>query len=706
MTRLTSRILFAAAMLSIGCDNIASATTSAEKAKSKNEPQASTQKIVDTSYSGLLLPFMQDGKYGFIDIKGNFVIPPIFTSVSYFSEGMAAVYVGGHSFLQGVDNSAIGGRNEQYLSIENGKWGYIDRKGTMVIPPQFGSASEFSEGLAVVTLAKDPDSRSLDERQPTGYIGTDGLFKIPPKYEYSSPFKNGLAHVKLAKIEEVKLLDDGRYVDSSGKPVDLIAVMGILAEESNLIKGHWIDTTGKTIDDTTALNILKINRKVFSQMNTITIYGRPYEVEQYGLKDTNDRVVVNATYDDIWDFYNDRDGKAYTFTRACLASTWEIFGAVLAMVKTQRCGVIDRDGKVVAPLDFDNIQPWPMSEEELVVFTVGCKPIGAGVCQPDTGRKGIFSIKEQRIIVNPLFESIGVLRDGLIPVSVDGKWGYIDARGKYVILPQFRSAGPFFNGLASVGMAGYIDKAGKYVYRGSLGALHLEPKNTPASPPKASAVQSARDKKVETTMISGTGFVVNRQGHVLTNHHVVRGCTTIRAAIDGLKKPATVIASDAKNDLAVIKLPTPSLNVARFREGRNIKAGDGVVAVGFPLHGLLASEANVATGTVSALAGIGNDTRFLQISAPVQPGNSGGPLLDQSGNIVGIIVGKLDAIKIAKVTGDLPQNINFAINGAVAKSFLDANSVEYELASSGKKLESAEVGEQAKKFTLLLECLK
>lgn len=129
-----------------------------------------------------------------------------------------------------------------------------------------------------------------------------------------------------------------------------------------------------------------------------------------------------------------------------------------------------------------------------------------------------------------------------------------------------------------------------------------------------------------------------------------------------------------------------------------------MVAVGYPLHGLLSSEANVTTGNVSALAGIGNDTRFLQITAPVQPGNSGGPLVDQSGNVVGIIVGKLNAIEIAKVTGDVPQNVNFAINMAVAKAFLDANSVEYKSAPSVKKLDPADMVETAKKFTLLLEC--
>jgi TPR repeat protein len=205
---------------------------------------------------------------------------------------------------------------------------------------------------------------------------------------------------------------------------------------------------------------------------------------------------------------------------------------------------------------------------------------------------------------------------------------------------------------------------------------------------------------------SSTGFVVSRQGHVLTNHHVIEGCRTLRATTEGRTKTLTIVGSDEKNDLAVLKLPTPGFSVARFREGRNVRSGDGVVVVGFPLHGLLASEANVTTGTVSALAGMGNDTRFLQITAPVQPGNSGGPLLDQSGNIVGMVVSKLDTMKIAKATGDIPQNINFAINGTVARTFLDSQSVEYEISASSKIVGTAEIGATAKKFTLLLECYR
>ena len=128
--------------------------------------------------------------------------------------------------------------------------------------------------------------------------------------------------------------------------------------------------------------------------------------------------------------------------------------------------------------------------------------------------------------------------------------------------------------------------------------------------------------------------------------------------------------------------------------------------VGFPLHGLLASEANVTTGTISALAGLGNDTRFLQITAPVQPGNSGGPLLDQSGNIVGVVVSKLDTMRIAKATGDIPQNINFAINGTVARAFLDASGVEYETSASSTSMGAADIGAAAKKFTLIVECYR
>jgi S1-C subfamily serine protease len=153
---------------------------------------------------------------------------------------------------------------------------------------------------------------------------------------------------------------------------------------------------------------------------------------------------------------------------------------------------------------------------------------------------------------------------------------------------------------------------------------------------------------------------------------------------------------------------------AAIRDDGGVRAGDSVVAVGFPLPGLLASEANVTTGTVSALAGVGNDTRLLQMTVPVQPGNSGGPLLDLQGRVVGIVVGKLDALQVASVTGDIPQNVNFAIKAGGARSFLAASGVagkavpviEEAHGEQPPELSPAAVGAQAKAFTVLLECWK
>jgi Trypsin-like peptidase domain len=135
-----------------------------------------------------------------------------------------------------------------------------------------------------------------------------------------------------------------------------------------------------------------------------------------------------------------------------------------------------------------------------------------------------------------------------------------------------------------------------------------------------------------------------------------------------------------------------------------VRAGDPVVALGYPLSGLLATTVNLTVGNVSALAGLGDDSRYLQISAPVQPGNSGGPLLDASGHLVGIVTAKLDAALVARFTGDIPQNVNFALKAEVARTFLDSKGIAYQTAHSNQQLSPADVGEIARPFTVQIEC--
>lgn len=225
-------------------------------------------------------------------------------------------------------------------------------------------------------------------------------------------------------------------------------------------------------------------------------------------------------------------------------------------------------------------------------------------------------------------------------------------------------------------------------------------------PPPAREASQAQPAKPSPVRRSGTGFVVSASGHVLTNNHVTRDCSVVQLlSSDGQTADGRIIARDDRNDLALIHSSSNRWPTASFRASP-IRSGEGVIALGYPLRGLLATDVNVSIGIVSAMAGLLNDTSQLQISAPVQPGNSGGPLLDNLGAVSGVVVAKLDAIAVAKVTGDIPQNISFAIKGEVAQSFLRASGVNPKLAaaSSQKVPSTADVVEHGRTFTLLVEC--
>lgn len=156
------------------------------------------------------------------------------------------------------------------------------------------------------------------------------------------------------------------------------------------------------------------------------------------------------------------------------------------------------------------------------------------------------------------------------------------------------------------------------------------------------------------------------------------------------------------NDLAVLKIAGPIERVLALRP--SVRLGEGIAAFGFPHSNLLATTGNFTLGNVTALAGLKDDSRYLQVSAPVQSGNSGGPLLDGSGNVVGVVSAKLDAIKMAAARGDFPQNVNFAVKASLATSFLDANNIAYETGTMAEKIEPADLAEKAKKASVYITC--
>jgi len=204
---------------------------------------------------------------------------------------------------------------------------------------------------------------------------------------------------------------------------------------------------------------------------------------------------------------------------------------------------------------------------------------------------------------------------------------------------------------------------------------------------------------------TGTGFVISPTGHIVTNNHVISGCGEIRGNLTGeAQATLRVVSADEANDLALLQGPAASFKeFVRIRD-HSLRSGDSVVAIGFPYHGLLTSDFTVTTGIVSSLSGILNDSRFLQISAAVQPGNSGGPLLDTSGQIVGVVSGKLDAVKFVRVTGNIPENINFAIKTGALRDFLDNSVVPYQTTDAKVDLKTTDIAGNARAYTLLITC--
>ena len=204
------------------------------------------------------------------------------------------------------------------------------------------------------------------------------------------------------------------------------------------------------------------------------------------------------------------------------------------------------------------------------------------------------------------------------------------------------------------------------------------------------------------TLLTGTGFVVSRQGHVLTNYHVIEGTKSLRGQIEGREFGLTVLKTDQEHDLALLQIQGQAPPPLTFRQGRPIRPGDAVVAVGYPLQGILAHEANVTTGDMSASAGPGGNRNLIQITAPIQPGNSGGPVFDLYGLVVGVAVAQLGVKETFAITGDIPQNVNFAIKGSVAEDFLEKSGVVLTLREPGEEQRPSDIGETARRSSVFI----
>lgn len=215
--------------------------------------------------------------------------------------------------------------------------------------------------------------------------------------------------------------------------------------------------------------------------------------------------------------------------------------------------------------------------------------------------------------------------------------------------------------------------------------------NPPPAPAPRKSVTSA-----------GSAFAISTDGDYVTNSHVVEDCQAVFIRIENEMRPATIIARDVNNDLAVLRSDLKAAAAANIRIA--VRQGENIWAFGFPLSDVLAKSGNITPGVISATAGLLDDSRFLQITAPIQAGNSGGPLLDQRGNVVGVVTSKLNALKFALRTNDLPQNVNFALKAETLNTFLSARNIRFSTKSNDSDLRTEDIADLARKFSAYVEC--
>ena len=201
---------------------------------------------------------------------------------------------------------------------------------------------------------------------------------------------------------------------------------------------------------------------------------------------------------------------------------------------------------------------------------------------------------------------------------------------------------------------------------------------------------------------SGTGFYVSEDGHIITNHHVVDGCRDMKVHFQGKVFETVKIADDKRNDLALLKVSQKPKHVFALSKESPYPLQEIVVA-GYPFGDKVSSTLKFTQGIVSSIAGLGNNYSQIQIDAALQPGNSGGPIIDENGNVVGVAVAKLSLKKILKDYGVIPENTNFGIKSSAVKNLMEGNRVPFKRPNFND-IDRKELSKIATDGTVFLSC--
>lgn len=230
-----------------------------------------------------------------------------------------------------------------------------------------------------------------------------------------------------------------------------------------------------------------------------------------------------------------------------------------------------------------------------------------------------------------------------------------------------------------------------------------EPKKVVKKPETKTTKSSDIDSSL-ITIGSGSAFYINGQGYALSNNHVVNICKQSVARVDGREILFRVVATDKTNDVAILKTDKRTRNYIKINED-GAKLGENIVAVGYPLAGRLSDSVKITRGIVSSLSGINNNIGQIQIDAALQPGNSGGPVLNEKGEMIGIASAGLNKLLMAKEAKYIPENVNFAVAAPIVVNILKNKKIKYSSSGIfGGKYSNTELAELGNSATIQLLC--
>ncbi len=221
---------------------------------------------------------------------------------------------------------------------------------------------------------------------------------------------------------------------------------------------------------------------------------------------------------------------------------------------------------------------------------------------------------------------------------------------------------------------------------------------------------------------TGSGFFVSKLGHVITNAHVVKGCKRVTVGDNANKQvPAEVVNTDRSNDLALLKLSSLEMASAESKSliqklsivvvplaskgllrSEDVRLGEKILVAGYPFGDAFSNTIKVTTGVVSATRGAGDNSGQFQLDAAVQPGNSGGPIYDSGGNIVGVVISQLNK----KTFGSLVENVNFGIKASTVRQFLVSSGLSSKKAEQTEEKSTEQLAEIAQNQALMVMCLQ